>query len=308
MGGASGGFNFSHSSKLYNDIKSQLDQNSNTDNFQVDLATFFGELLSNYNNRDVDTINRHLEEIKSSLDKELEDTLSLNFGGSISKHTYVDGLSDADVLVLINNSDLQNKSSKEVLSYFYKKLTSRFPSTKIEKGSIAITIKFSDIDIQLLPAIKMNTGYKIANSSNDEWSTIKPQKFASELTTVNQRLGNKLIPTIKLIKSIISQLPPKKQISSYHVETMAVKIFKDYKGETKHSEMIETFFNKSSEIIKHKITDQTGQSGYVDTYLGKSNSILRIAISDSLNRIYRKIERAKRYNNIEDWKMLFNEI
>ena len=49
-------------------------------------------------------------------------TVDLKFAGSVSKHTYVDGLSDVDVLVLVNESELANKTPNEIKEYIKSKL------------------------------------------------------------------------------------------------------------------------------------------------------------------------------------------
>src|SRR6185295_121518 len=66
------------------------------------VNSYIDSTLVDINNRDSDAIKTHINTIKKALGNEIEGTISTQFGGSISKKTHVDGLSDIDTLVLIN--------------------------------------------------------------------------------------------------------------------------------------------------------------------------------------------------------------
>ena len=102
------------------------------------------------------------------------------YGGSIKKHTYVDGLSYVDALATINSTDLENKTPDEIMNIMIDKIQQRLPETDIKKGKLAVTVSFSDgCEIQILPAIKTKTGVKIASQDGLNWSkVIKPDNFA----------------------------------------------------------------------------------------------------------------------------------
>ena len=74
-------------------------------------------------------------------------------GGSVAKYTYVDGLSDIDSLIILDNCELTDKPPDEVKEYFAQKLKERFPKTEVEVGNLAVTVHFNDAEIQLLPAL-----------------------------------------------------------------------------------------------------------------------------------------------------------
>src|SRR5260370_3496358 len=73
--------------------------------YEARLAGYFGELLAGFNDRDVQLVHRRLDDIKAALQEELETTFDQVFGGSVAKHTYVDGLSDIDSLLVINETN-----------------------------------------------------------------------------------------------------------------------------------------------------------------------------------------------------------
>jgi hypothetical protein len=281
------------------------DDNALAEAYRNKVAAGLNQLLAQANDRDADAINKHLDEIRKTLDKETDGTINILFGGSVSKHTYVDGLSDIDALVTLNGTDLEQKSPGEVKAIFARMLKERYPKSKIWTGKLAVTLQFSDgCQIQLLPAIKSGNGFNIAGSSGKKWSQIDPQKFAEKLTKVNQSNGGKVIPIIKLAKSIIGNFPQSQKLTGYHVESLAVEIFKNYKGEKTPKAMLEHFFKQASSRVLSPITDKTGQSVHTDD-MGKPNNALRKTVASALDRISRKMTRADNTQSVDTWKELF---
>ena len=303
--GGSGGF-FSSSSNIEN-LRSKIDEEKSKireQTLEIEISKYLNELLVSANDRDIEAINKHIEVIKSALDKDIDGTVDLLYAGSVAKHTYVDGLSDIDSLVILNDSNLTNLTPSQVKDYFYKRLTERFPGRDIKVGKLAVTIKFKDSEIQLLPAVKSNNSVKISDVKGENWALINPTNFTKLLTKVNQEQGKKVIPAIKLAKSIISTLPENRQLSGYHIESLAIETFKNYQGTNTVSNMLRDFFKVASDRVLTPIKDKTGQSIHVDDYLGNERSIHRRLVSDSLARVARKLESA---SSIEQWKDIFKE-
>lgn len=272
--------------------------------YKSDVNTIIDSNLASYNRRDTEAITRHMGEIKKALYKEIGDYVQTSFGGSVSKHTYVDGLSDIDALVIINDTELVEKSPEKVLDFFFETLKSRFQATKIDKGNLAVTLNFSDSQIQLLPAIKDEKGLRIADQGGKQWSDIiKPNVFARALRIKNAQLNGKLVPVIKLVKALVSNLPTSSQISGYHCEAMALKIFQNYSydGQTT-KDLLKYYFNQAVSHIRTPIKDKTGQSVHVDAYLGGKESLARLKLADTFARICRRMDEADSTLNPTFWK------
>ncbi len=269
------------------------------------------QLIKNYfqqiNDRDIDGINRHLETIKSAIGKDIEGFVELKYGGSINKSTYSTGISDVDMLVQLNNSELSSANPFEVLKRFKQQIQKRLPKTEVKIGKLAVTVKFtSGHEIQLLPSIKTETGYRIPRPGVNQWSNvIKPRKFAEKLTKVNKSNNNKIIPMIKLIKNINANLPKQRQLSGYHIESLAIDAFKNPQNTPKtYKGMIEHFCRHSQSAVLKPITDSTGQSIHADSYLGNANSIDRQRASNTFKQLIKKIEQA---DSVDKWKDLFDK-
>lgn len=293
--------------KLFQKIKADQEKVKN-DVYDTEVSDLINDTLSSIDqrNRDTDKIDAHLDTIKSALESEIEGTIDLKYGGSLAKRTFVEGFSDIDMIVLVNKSDLRDFSPEEVKTYIFDRLRERLPNTDVEKGSTVITINYSDYQIQLLPALKDRQDYKVADPTDQKWMQIQPNKFSGKLTRVNQAHLNKLIPTIKMIKLMLNQLPEQRRISGYHVESLAIDIFKDYNGKDTTPEMIKHFFKVAPLKVLSPIKDSTGHKIHVDDKLGSDNSLARKIIGDAISRISKKIESADLFKDVSGWDELIN--
>lgn len=247
---------------------------------EIEMNEFLEDLLKEYNNRDVNAIRTHLNEIEKVLGREIEGLDRILFGGSLSKHTFIEGTSDIDALVILDRAKYKNATPKELQDAFYKMLSQRFPKTEIKCGALAVTVKFKDYEIQLLPAMKNNGKLQIASNDGTRWSSsINSAAFTDRLTATNKMNNNKVIPVIKLAKSLLSNLPTKYQLSGYHVEALAVDAFSTYNGRCTLYDMTSHFLNYSTKRVLTPMSDVTGQSGVIDDNFGIAHSITRQNLS-----------------------------
>lgn len=277
--------------------------------FETELSGNLAQLLATYNDRDTGLVKERLEDILQRIENEIEGSLRVLFGGSIAKHTYIDGLSDIDALLLIDKSELIDQVPPKVLEYVKHILTDRLPSeTKVETGNLAVTVEYSDgMKIQVLPAIQTDKGYKISSPGGKDWSKINPKGFATALSKWNERLGYKLVPAIKFIKVINAQFPQKFKLTGYHIESLALNTFKAYSGPKTMSNMLPHFFEQGKDLVLSSIIDKTGQSVHVDYYLGENNSSERKQISHLFNRVLKRMINASAAGSVEQWLTLFGE-
>ena len=96
------------------------------------------DLLRDYNDRDTQAISRHLQVLRDSLEIRDDDVIRTLFGGSVSKHTAVNGLSDVDVLVIVNDSSLSGQSPAAVIKQMAERIRQRLPQTKVSTGALAL--------------------------------------------------------------------------------------------------------------------------------------------------------------------------
>ena len=277
--------------------------------YGVKVNSLLQDLLSDFNNRDTEGINGHISAIEDALAKENIGTVRLTYGGSVKKHTYVDGLSDVDVLARIENTSLADAPPQEVLRYFASRLQERFPFTDIRVGNLAVTLAFSDgHQVQVLPTLSTKTGVRISSEDGTKWSTvIRPERFAEQLTSVNQAKAGKVVPVIKLFKAINAQMGADMKLAGYHVESLAIDAFKEYTGPPNLKDMLLHLVHSSSRAILQPTVDVTGQSTHVDDNLGASGSSGRKKVSAALGRLEARMKAADDKASIEEWEALVGE-
>jgi len=310
MGGGGG---YPGSSDNYKEQLRQSKDVSEDVSFESDVNGMISDRLKSYNDRDSDQYKTHLDDIKGIIETRFAGAVKLRFGGSVSKHTYVDGLSDADILMLINNSELADYPPDKILSYVKRELSGRLHNVEeIKTGSMAVTIKFRDgCEIQLIPAVSTSTGYKVPKKDSNEWSkVVHPDRFAQKLTEVNQSCGGKVIPVIKLTKGVIASLPEDQRLTGYHVESLAIEVFKRYPTDMPNTPrvMLKYFFEQASKRVTTPITDSSGQSVHTDDSLGATNSPDRLRAQKTRQRIHTSMQNADNLRSRDAWDKILGEI
>ena len=256
------------------------------------INSWLRDQLKEYNDRDYAAVNRHIDNLRDALEQSESDVIRPLFGGSVQKNTSVEGLSDADVLLIINNSNLIGMKPRSVIKRMGTLIRQRPPKTKIRLGDLAVTVTYSDgIEIQLLPAIRKKDGVRIIDPAKNRWSdVIYPDRFRANLTKVNQARAGQVIPVIKLAKGLASQVIQNddEKIQGYHMEAIAIEAFRDYQGPTDLRSMLIHFCESASEIVLTPIRDSTGQSRNVDDYLGKARSPQRKRASRNFRKMHNR--------------------
>ena len=260
--------------------------------------------LRDYNDRDTEAINRHIQVLRDALEQANYDVLPTRFGGSLSRHTYVDGLSDVDVLARINDSTYSGQSPRAVIQRMAELIQQRLPNTKVRYGDLAVTVEYSNgIEIQVLPAIRTRAGYRIANPTRNEWSgVIHPERFAQKLTQVNQANQGQVIPAVKLTKALAHRLirSDRDKITGYHIESLAVEAFKNYRGPTDLKSMVGHLTDYSSMAVQQPIRDSTGQSRHVDDYMSGQESASRQRAAANFRKMRDSINNCKSQADIDN--------
>jgi len=304
--GGSGGGGFLGSSKPV-ELAQQLrkaEEGARDEFFQAAASGLLAEKLADFNDRDVAGIRRILDRIKADLADELEAEVDLLFSGSVAKHTYVDGLSDVDALVLLAPEAATGETPADLRSTFADRLRARFGRNTVREGKLAVTLTLDEKEVQLLPAMRKGERFLIATADGAQWAKINPKAFADRLSRTNSELGGKLVPVIKLAKAVIAGLPEQRRLSGYHVECMAVEVFEGYDGAKTPKTMLQHFFNSAPTRVQSPIEDSTGQCSYVDEYLGASGSLQRQIVADALDRIARRIRNADGAKSVDQWRQL----
>ena len=304
--GGSGDISYGTKNINIDSLRDQVQRDLQRQGLLTDINSYLDEQLATFNNRDTETVKNRLEEITEALGDAIEGLDRLLFGGSIAKHTYVDGLSDVDALIILRGDQFDNPA--QLIATFTRALQTSLPKraiTNIEPGRLAVTVTYTDgTKIQLLPVRQKGQTLFIASEDGKFWRDIRPRKFAEKLTQVNQANNGGVIPAIKLAKPILNRLPESQRLSGYHIEAIAVDAFKHYNGSRSRQAMLRHLLDHAAKAVLKPIGDITGQSVWIDTHLGSTNSAKRQQISTAIRRIVSKMDSA---TSVDDYRELFGD-
>src|SRR5258707_4724 len=113
MGGSGGKFD---PPRVRSEIR-ELEKNIEDAEYEAQVADLLSTVLASANDRNIELIRTRLGTVKQAIEKEVDGFVDLLFGGSVAKHTYVDGVSDVDALVVVSDSDLNRETPLAVRDY-----------------------------------------------------------------------------------------------------------------------------------------------------------------------------------------------
>ena len=291
MGGSGGGS--SSGGKDPDALRREIDEELRRQELAAELNGVLGELLAAFNDRDTRLVRERLDAVEEALGDAAIDVDRLLFGGSVAKHTYVDGLSDVDALVVVDDAAA---SPADLVERFAGALRGRLALgnvESIEPGHLAVTVTYKDgTQLQVLPAVERDGHTSIASEDGGSWRRIRPHKFAEKLSEVNRANGDAVVPAIKLAKAAIAGLPEQHRLSGYHVEAIAVDAFKYYDGRRDRASVLLHLVEHASRAVLRPTSDITGQSVHVDDHLGGPSSPRRREIAASLGRLTARLRGA----------------
>lgn len=308
MGGSGGTFRPGHSPARVAETIHRI-ASEQAAAFDATLAKEFSRLLSQFNSRNTQETIERLDAIKEALKDGIDGSFDTLFGGSVSKHTFVDGLSDVDSMLLISGPFAEADPSA-MLNKITETLNAALGADiEVTHGRVAVTVRYADgNEIQLIPCLGGEEGrLKVPAWDSNAWSSIDPRQFREGLTKRNEECAGKLIPTLKLVKAVNSTLPESARLSGYHIESIGVAAFRGYEGERTTVRMVPHFFKKASELVLAPMADRTGQSVHVDENLGPAGSPRRRALSHALARIHQRMLNASAAASRDRWLEILGE-
>ncbi len=303
-GGGGGGYSGMTKSWLQ---RVQQARNAERDTLNSRIDQLLAEMLVAANARDTDLVRDRLSEIVKILGK-TADVEQLLYGGSVGKHTAVEGISDVDALVIIDRETAIAGSPARFLADFAKELHAKLSHAEIDSvtaGTLAVSVKYRDgTEIQVLPAVRKGDHVMIAKTDGKGWRSTAPKAFRDTLTSANEKANGQLVRIVKLFKVINDRLPPQKQLIGYHIEALGVEAVKNYTGPYTPRTLLSRFLEVSSKRVLSPIPDMTKQSPFVDGYLGGENSPERRNVAQTLVGLKRRLDAA---TSVGEWKAVFGE-
>lgn len=302
MGGSGGGYFEQESPESVRAALRKEEETTQNQIFETQVSKDIADILTEYNSRDAAAVKDALQKLKGALESDLEEgTITPVFGGSVRKHTYVNGISDVDSLFVLKGEGLAELSPREALDLLEAKVRTALPGADVQGDRMSLRIQHQGLTLDLLPAVRRAGRLCIPSESGGDWSGINPEAFLRKLSEVNRLCGEKVVPTIKIMKGINESFPEARRLSGYHIESLAIEAFRGYTGPQNTKAMVEHLIGFSSERVLSPIRDKTGQSLHVDEYAGSRGSERRRLMAQSLDRVWRRIKNANGAHSRDKW-------
>lgn len=256
------------------------------------------------------TVSTRQQNVRKAVENEL-DVLDSFLTGSYSRHTMIAPLKEADidVFVVLDPSYYQKDGQANLIDKLKRVLKKTYPQTSgISRNGQAVTIQFTDIIVDVVPAFYRKTGgYLIPNSVGQTWISTDSKKHIEIMTSANKAHNGDLVPLIKMIKAWNRNI--NRYFNSFHLEVLALQIFDEVTISDFPSAM-RYFFYKGRNLITKKNPDPAGYGGNVGYYLNTEDKI-NAAVS-RFTTAYNRALKAERYESdgdtvlaIEEWKKIF---
>jgi predicted nucleotidyltransferase len=137
--------------------------------------------------------NLRLDGIETALEDEVEEFERRLFGGSVAKHTHVNGLSDVDCLIVFDADSVPGETPTAVLADLSVLLERKLDMSEVRDisvGEMSVTVTYrDDSQIQLLPTTDDGESQKIPSANGDSWTAIRPKLFAQAFSKANADHG-----------------------------------------------------------------------------------------------------------------------
>lgn len=179
--------------------------------------------------------------------------------GSYRRHTMISPLktADIDIFMVLDSSYYSQTGYAAVLDRVRKALLVTYPTTpKISRNGQAVTITFTDFQVDVVPAFVRNGGgYLIPSTTEQRWISTNPGTHVTFMANANNSHNGNLVPLIKMLKAWNRHHGNK--IRSFYLELLIESILRDVKI-SNYSSGCRYVFDKGREKIKYTVPDPSG--------------------------------------------------
>lgn len=233
--------------------------------------------------------------------------------GSYRRSTMIAPLSDADIdiFVVLDSSYFQQGGQAALLDQVKVALKKEYPKTpKISRNGQAVTIRFSDFVVDVVPSFyRKGGGFLIPDSVHARWISTDPKKHVEMWSTANAYHSGNLVPLIKMLKAWNRQ--HSSLLRSFHLEAMILGILtnvtiNDFSSGTRF------VLDKARQAVKGATYDPSGYGGNLADYLNTQQKI-----DDVVSRLATAYTRAVDAENLEKqgktasamekWRLIFGD-
>ena len=233
--------------------------------------------------------------------------------GSYMRNTMIAPLKEADidVFIVLDPKHYSQDGYTALLDKVRAVLKKSYnEATDISRNGQAVTIKFSDFAMDVIPGFnRQGGGYLIPDSRGKRWIPTNPKKHVTIWTQRNGQHDGKLVPLIKMIKAW--NKTHSTLFRSFHLETLILKIFASNTFNT-YADGARYFFEQARRQVGTVVSDLAGYGDNIGQYLLAADKL-----SDVKSRMQSAYERVleaqtlaaanKNEQAYAKWRMIFSD-
>lgn len=233
-----------------------------------------------------DAARGHRASIESRLEAHLGVQEMLEIG-SLRHGTGVWQYSDADFLVALKGS--QPSSPWTMLNKVKETLQGRFPATTIVVRRPAVVCKFSDANVEVVPAYATTSGYSIANPA-DGWVTTHPKDHNTYVNDVNKKHDGAVKKLARQVK--VWKYRRNVPVSSCYLEMRSAR---HLEGETTYSPLWDLYLSlkKIHDAALAAMNDPTGLGSRFGACSSEYNRL------DAMSKLETAVPRARKAKDFD---------
>lgn len=149
--------------------------------------------------------------------------------GSYMRNTMIAPLNkaDVDIFVVLDNQYYRRDGQAFILDKVKDVLQATYKTSQINRDGQAVTISFSDFNVDVVPAFRRYTilgssGYRIPDTITKRWITTDPQKHVALWSKRNKAQNGNLVPLIKMMKGWNKENG--RLLHSFHLECLILRL------------------------------------------------------------------------------------
>lgn len=212
--------------------------------------------------------------------------------GSYPRNTMISPLSEADVdiFTVLDAKYFEAGGQVALLDKVKRALAKSYKTSAISRNGQAVTIRFTDFRVDVVPAFnRKGGGYLIPDSIMGRWISTDPKQHISKWSESNKQHNGNFIPVIKMLKGWNKEHSSK--LRSFHLECLARSVLNSHTITSLPSAV--THFFDQARWNYSSISDPSGYGGNVADYLDSSQK--RNEVYTRLSAAYQKAQAAQDY-------------
>lgn len=231
--------------------------------------------------------------------------------GSYQRSTMIAPLSDADVdvFVVLDPKYYESSGQASLLDKVKRSIEKTYNDTKISRAGQAVTVKFSDFYVDVVPGFhRSGGGFLIPDAPGKRWIGTDPTKHVDLWAALNKKQNGLFVPLIKMLKQWNRRHSG--LFRSFHLETLAYDILQNVTI-SNYPSGCRYVLDKARDKLLY-VADPAGYGGNVGSYMDTQQK--RDDAKARLNSAYEKAVEAEAFEKngktsqaFDKWRVIFGD-